>query len=493
MNAAHYGRPSPLAPAGLASTAHSPPILSAEPLAGRALATELYEAAVAGAAPGPLTAAALAHFDARPDQRLWLFAFGKGARDMAAAAVATLQRSLHTLAGGVIVAPTAGPSPYTTIVSLAGDHPLPGRASFTAAERIGATAKGMRSDDVAIVLMSGGASSLIAAPLRGAAESDLGHLFEALLGSGLDVRQMNAVRKRFTRWGAGRLALALAPARTHVLVISDVPGDDPADVGSGPCAPDATTVREVIELMQRTGILDRVSPALRDYLGGVARGLVPETPTRAHPAFAHVTTRVIGTNRLAVDAAVRAAAARGIDVQPAAAPLGGEAARAGETIAAALLERARAGRAGGMVWGGETTVQLQSSTPPFAGRRMDPRPETARPGAPPSGGRCQELALAASRVLHEAGDDGRRITILAAGTDGRDGPTDASGAFADGGVWAAIRAAGRDPALALTRHESYTALDSAGALLRRGLTGTNVMDVVIGLVDAPEARDGRSV
>jgi glycerate 2-kinase len=223
-------------------------------LQGRALLSELYEAAVAGAAPGPLVANALANFEAPPDQRLWLFAFGKGAQAMAGAAVASLQRSLHTIAGGVIVAPDASASPYATIASLQGDHPLPGRHSFTAADRIGTAASGMRSADVAIVLISGGASSLIAAPLRGMAEADLGQLFELLLVSGLDIRQMNAVRKRFTRWGAGRLALALAPARTHVLVVSDVPGDDVADVGSGPCTPDSYTIRDVIELMQRSGI-----------------------------------------------------------------------------------------------------------------------------------------------------------------------------------------------------------------------------------------------
>ena len=450
---------------------------------GRAVLAELYEAAVAGAAPGPLVSAALASFEAPPDQRLWLLSFGKGAQAMGAAAVASLQRSLHTIAGGVIVAPIAAPSPYTTLASVAGDHPLPGRHSFTAADRIGLTASGMRSSDVAIVLVSGGASSLIAAPLRGMSEADVGQLFELLLTSGLDVRQMNAVRKRFTRWGAGRLALALAPARTHVLVISDVPGDDPADVGSGPCAPDSYTIRDVIELMQRSGIYARVSPAMRDYLAGVARGVIPETPRRTHPAFAHVSTRVIGTNRLALDAVLVCAASLSIPMQRADTALTGDAARAGVMVAETLLARARAGERGGMVWGGETTVQLSRLTPAFAGRRVESPMELDRDGTPPTGGRCQELALSAARVLADAGDVGRRVTLLAAGTDGRDGPTDASGAFADSDVWALIAAGGRNPALALEQHESYAALETAGALLRRGLTGTNVMDVVIGMVD----------
>jgi hydroxypyruvate reductase len=102
---------------------------------------------------------------------------------------------------------------------------------------------------------------------------------------------------------------------------------------------------------------------------------------------------------------------------------------------------------------------------------------------PPRGGRCQELALSAARVLAEGGDAARHITLLAAGTDGRDGPTDAAGAFADATVWEAIRASGRAPDLALARHDSYAALDAAGALHRRGHTGTNVRDVVIALLE----------
>jgi glycerate 2-kinase len=468
----------------------SPPLEStsdaqtpASPGGARALLTDLYEAAVAGAAPGPLTTAALASFEAPPDQRLWLFAMGKGAQAMGAAAIASLQRSLHTIAGGVIVGPTAAPSPYATIAALPGDHPIPGRRSFTAAERIGLTARGMRAADVAIVLLSGGASSLIAAPLRGMAEADLAELFELLLLSGLDVRQVNAVRKRFTRWGAGRLALALAPARTHVFVVSDVPRDDPADVGSGPCAPDAHGVHDVIELMKSAGIWSRVTPAMRDYLAGVARGVVPETPRHTHPAFAHVNTRVIGSNRLALDAIERRAGLLRLPIERIERSLAGEAAAAGRQIAMALVERAREPGPALMLWGGETTVELARTAPAFPGRRGESRIDTAVAGVPPTGGRCQELALAASRVLADAGESARRVTLLAAGTDGRDGPTDAAGAFADAAVWRTVGARGRDPDLALARHESYAALDAAGALLRRGLTGTNVMDVAIGLVE----------
>lgn len=402
---------------------------------------------------------------------------------MAAAAVATLQRSLLTIAGGVIVSTDAAAAPHATLSSFQGNHPLPGRLSFTAAARIGEVAVGMRSDDIAIVLLSGGASSLTAAPLRGMAESDLGQLFELLLGAGLDISAMNTVRKRFTRWGAGRLALALAPARTYALVISDVIGDDPADIGSGPCTPDATTVRTVTDLMQQAGLLAQIAPAMRDYLTSVTRGVIPETPKATHPAFAHVTTRIIGSNRLALDAAVARAQALSLDAECITAPLQGDAAMCGALVADALLQRARQGLPGCMIWGGETTVKLTSQQPAASARSQSGALTLPRTASPPSGGRCQELALAASRHLAHASDGAGRITILAAGTDGRDGTVDAAGAFAHESIWSAIRESGRDPELALQRHESHAALSAAGALLAARSTGTNVMDVVIGLVE----------
>jgi len=441
---------------------------------GRTLLLELYDAAVAGASPAPLTTAALLDFAARRDQRLWIYAFGKAAHAMAGAATAALQRGLHTIAAGVVVAPETQPSPFTTISAMVGDHPVPGRQSFAAAHRIGELAGGMRSDDVALVLISGGATSLIGAPMRGMSEADLVQLYQLLRGSGLDIREMNAVRKRFTRWGGGRLALALAPARTHALIISDVEGDDPADIASGPCTPDAYSAQDVIGLLQRSGLYTRVPLSMREYLGGVVRGVTPETPKRTHPAFAHVVARVIGSNRLSTHAAAARAQALAIPVVDNGSVLDGDAARCGASLAASLIERARDGWRGCVIWGGETTVQLETRATPSHG---------APSAAPPRGGRCQELALSAARVLGEGGEPARHITLLAAGTDGRDGPTDAAGAFADATIWEAIRASGRAPELALARHDSYAALDAVGALHRRGHTGTNVRDVVIALVE----------
>src|SRR5262249_17527352 len=193
----------------------------------------------------------------------WLFAFGKAAHAMSESAVASLVRSRHQIAGGLIVAANPARSPYGTIAVVSGDHPVPGAKSFAAAARIGDLATRMKSGDVALVLVSGGASSLVAAPIRGLGETDLTQLYDLLLGSGLDIAAVNAVRKRFSRWGGGRLALAIAPAGTHCLAVSDVIGDDMSTIGSGPCVPDPTTAHDVVELLEEADLLGRLAKPYR--------------------------------------------------------------------------------------------------------------------------------------------------------------------------------------------------------------------------------------
>jgi glycerate-2-kinase len=400
------------------------------------------------------------------ESRIWVFSFGKAAVPMASAAVSSLLRSLHAIVGGAVVSPEDVPAPYPTLLSLRGDHPLPGRHSFAAASKIADVTQGRRGNDTVIVLLSGGTTSLVGAPLRGMSEADLTMLYELLLGSGLDIAQMNVVRKRFSRWGAGRLALALAPAATHCFAVSDVADDDLSTIGSGPCSPDASSVSDVLAVLERAALTSKLPAGHRDYLTAVRRGTTPETPKRSHPAFAHVSARVIANNRNAVDGAAAFARSAGMTVEVARERLSGEAARAGETIARQLIARRAEGASNhASIWGGETTVTLGAARTAGAG-----------------GGRCQELALAAARVLHDAGDAASGITLLAAGTDGRDGATDAAGAIVTSATWTAIGAAGRDATHALAAHESNGALRAAGALIGRRDTGTNVNDIVAGLI-----------
>jgi glycerate-2-kinase len=314
------------------------------------------------------------------------------------------------------------------------------------------------------LLLSGGASSLLAAPVDGMAPNDLTALYALLLGSGLDIAAMNRIRKRFSRWGGGRLARALAPAPVRGFVVSDVIGDDLAAIGSGPCVPDPTTASEVRQLLEDARLWDRIPATARRLVTSSESGETAETPKPGDAAFARVTLEVIASNRLALEAAAKRAAELGLASVVAETPLAGEASTAGASVAATLLQHCPpseipqpARRC--FIWGGETTVTL-GEVPPGAG------------------GRCQELALAAARALAGAPAG---LGLLAAGTDGRDGPTDAAGAVVDGDTWRAIAAAGRDPGHDLAAHDAYRALDAAGALLKVGLTGTNVMDVVIGI------------
>lgn len=389
-----------------------------------------------------------------------MLAIGKAASAMAAGAEAWLAQSGRQAAGGIVVAPASAHGARTRFHEITGDHPVPGANSRRAAEALEAAAAAAGPADVVWVLLSGGASSLVAAPVQGLSSSDLEALWLLLLASGLDIRAVNAVRRRFTRWGGGRLALALAGRAIEVLAVSDVPGDDPAAIGSGPCAADPLSVGDVERTLRDAALWDAVPSTVRAMLHGDPRPVATVGP--AHPAFVRVRTRIVARNADAVRAAAVCAEALGWVVRTAAAPLTGPAADAGVRIANALLDEAADGARQPvcLIEGGETTVALGARS---AG----------------SGGRCQELALAAAAILAGRGAE-PSAALLAAGTDGRDGPTDAAGAVVDGDTWRRVIHAGLDPAAALAGHDSYRALDAAGALLRSGPTGTNVMDLVIG-------------
>ena len=426
---------------------------------------ELYIVATRAVNPGPALAQRLGQLSRAPRRR-WILALGKAALPMARAAVETLASWGHEPAGGVIVGPADELSPHDCLPVRRGDHPEPGPGSLAAAEALGDVASGVGAEDEVWVLLSGGASSLLAAPVPGLTASELTALYRLLLGSGLDITAMNRIRKRFSRWGAGRLAAALAPARVRVFIVSDVIGDDLASIASGPCVPDPSTATDVRRLLEQAGLWDRVPDAARHLVRATESGETAETPKPGDQAFARVTLELIASNRLALEAAARRAAELGLATEVAETPLAGEAWATGASVAAMLVQHCGrrdipqpAAPSRCLIWGGETTVTLGDAPPGL-------------------GGRCQELALAAARSLDGAPPG---LALLAAGTDGRDGPTDAAGAIVDAGTWRAALAAGRDPARDLAAHDAYRSLEAAGALLKVGLTGTNVMDVVIGV------------
>ena len=391
---------------------------------------------------------ALAGVDVPPS--VWIIALGKAARGMARGALETLAAAGRTAAGGILIGAHDPHGAALPLPSFPGNHPLPDSDSLRAAGALEEMVSLVRPGDTVWILLSGGTSSLAGAPVGGISLPALRELFRAISRSGLHIGDANPIRRRFLRWGGGRLAAALAYAELQVLAISDVPGDDPATIGSGPCMPDPLTCADILDRLDRHGLLDRIPAELIAWLTDPAAGQEHETPKPdVIPAPPH---RIILRNADALRAAAEEARRRNYFADVIGV-IDGEAREAGAGIGARLREAAPGSC---LLWGGESTVTLA----PDAGR----------------GGRSQELALAASAEIA-----GTKAMLLAAGTDGRDGPTDAAGAIVDGETAERLRAAALDPAAALTRHDAYPTLDAVGALFRPGPTGTNVMDLVIGL------------
>jgi hydroxypyruvate reductase len=526
-----------------------------DPSDPRARLTALQAAAVQGAAPFSRTRDAVHRWweqqSAPPASEVpvYLFALGKAAPAMAAGALAALAERRTPVVGGIVVAahePTPSewhglPVPEVLQV-VQGDHPVPGPRSLAAADAIEDVLQGMEPHAIALVLLSGGTTALCAAPIptlsqavgsADAAQAVLANLAQTLLESGLAIHEMNAIRRRVLRFGAGRLATALAARGARAIVtlaISDVIGDDPSVIGSGPCSPDPLDDATFLALLDAHDMRSRLQRAMAQVLGLAGDGAPPAVAPASHEAFARVEYTLVAGNADAVSALATAATANGIDtVQVDPVPLEGEAALLGDVFARRALTLARSLRPGAtalLVAGGEPVVHLRDTVERAlqAGDEDDARRDAAALSAldadladaqsldeallrhearrrqqaaadarttpiadePLRGGRMQVLALAAALALEGAASRGDRhawrVLILAAGTDGRDGPTDAAGAIVDAAVPALARRAGRAPEEDLLTGRSWYPLDAAGALLRTGPTGTNVMDVVAVLV-----------
>jgi len=390
-----------------------------------------------------------------PRAHLVVLAVGKAAAGMAAA--------LERLAGeridaGLAVTKDGHGVPLERIALREAAHPVPDARSQRAAREAIQLVQTARREDVLVVLLSGGASSLLSGPAPGLTLADVAGTTAALLAAGVEIEGLNAVRKHLSAVAGGRLARRAACGRIEVLAISDVPGDRLDVIGSGPLAPDPTTYADALAVLDEAGLRDRVPAAVRAHLEAGARGEAEETPKPGDPDLARVRTTVLANNRMALEA-VRAAAEReGRRAVVLEGGLRGEARQAGRRLAAQAGSRAGS-RPVCLVAGGETTVHVRGG-----GR----------------GGRSQELALAAALEL-----EGRAgAAILAAGTDGTDGPTEAAGAYADGETVARGRARGVDAQAALADNDAYTFFAAEGGLFCTGPTGTNVMDLALLEIDA---------
>lgn len=331
-------------------------------------------------------------------------------------------------------------------------HPVPDESGVRGARRIAEIVTAAGAEDLVICLISGGASALLPFPVAPITLEEKQAVTRELLACGATIHEINAVRKHISGIKGGQLARMAYPARVLALILSDVIGDNLDVIGSGATAPDSSTFCAARRVLERYGILDRTPATIRERIDQGARGAIRETPKGGHPAFARVQNLIVGSNRLAVEAA--AAEARKLGFRPLilSTEIEGETREIARMHAAIVKEIVRYGRPvprpACLISGGETTVTLRGGG---------------------LGGRNQEFVLAAA--LEIAGLD--QTVVLSGGTDGTDGPTDAAGAIADGYTLARGPQA-RDH---LDANDSYHYFEELGDLVITGPTNTNVMDV----------------
>ncbi len=420
----------------------------------RRQAFAIFRAALRAADPSDAVARHCARRGLARFRRIYVVGAGKAGASMARAAERALGRRIT--AGLVNVKYGHGATLRRIELNECG-HPLPDERGVAGARRIAEMAQAAQADDLVLCLISGGASALLPLPAPPITLEEKQAVTALLLRSGADIHEMNAVRKHLSLIKGGQLARLAAPARVEALLLSDVIGDDPDVIGSGPMAPDRSTFADAARILDRYGMGGRVPASVSERIAAGARGEIPETPKPGDPVFARVRHTIVGSNRLALDAAARHARGLGFRTLVLASEISGETREIARMHGAIAREVVRAARPvkppACIITGGETTVTLQGDG---------------------LGGRNQEFALAAA--IEIAGLP--HVVVLSAGTDGTDGPTDAAGAIADGET---LRR-NPDARRCLDEHNSYPYFEALGDLLITGPTNTNVMDVHILLV-----------
>lgn len=435
----------------------------------RGLLLEMFDAAVAAAHPRNCLAPHLPPVPA--EGRLIVLSAGKAAIAMASVAEAHYRAAgIGDRLMGVATAPAgyaaafSGPRPEHLQI-LEGRHPVPDQTSQAAAERALAVAGSARPEDTVLVLLSGGASALWAAPAEGLDLAAKTALTRGLLKSGADIHEMNAVRRHLSRIKGGRLRAAAAKAGTFItLAISDVPGDDPETIGSGPTVPDPTTLADARSVIaRRSDRMRELELPVPDAVMSALDDPANETPKPGAPLFSGDRYRIIATPVAALEAAAALARARGYEVKNLGDQVTGEA----RDVAVAHAELARKARAAGrrlaIISGGELEVTVRNR----AGR----------------GGRSQEYALALACAL----DGLTGVSALGADTDGIDGGdgqvSDPAGAVIGPDTLARAQERHADARKALDNNDATTLFEALGDLVHTGPTHTNVNDFRVILVE----------
>lgn len=413
--------------------------------------------------PRHLTATALASWTAGIEIRtVDVIAIGKAATDMMLGASDALGRGVR---GGMVISSEKAQALPEGVIAFTGGHPMPNEEGARGARAVATLLCEPNRGRRTLVLISGGASALMTLPPKGIPLEDVVETSRALMNAGADIRELNCVRKHLDQLKGGRMAKLAGGVPLRALVLSDVIGDPLDVIGSGPLVADPTTFDDAIGILKRRGVWAGLPLSVSEYLLAGATGEHQDTPKTGDPCFARVDIEVIGNNALAVEGAAAEARRRGFFVEVIGAPIAGEAREAGEAFVRRAFELAELkGRSRNLclVGGGETTVTVTGSG---------------------IGGRNLEFAAAAALAI----DGQRGVTVGSIGTDGRDGPTDAAGAIVDGATAARARDAHIDLDGSLRNNDTLRALDAAGAVLRTGATGTNVMDVCIATLTPPTA------
>ncbi|MGY3438464.1 MULTISPECIES: glycerate kinase type-2 family protein [unclassified Marinovum] len=408
----------------------------------RQTALHLFEKAVEAADPAiALRRALVAHPLPNPTGELHLIAIGKAAPAMLREALAHVTRDVQALA--VTHYENEMDVPGATVLRSA--HPVPDAAGLRAGQEIMTRLARLGPQDAVVVLVSGGGSALVPAPVEGVSLEEKAAVNRLLLSAGLDIVKMNHVRQQLSRLKGGGLVQIAAPAPVSAYLLSDVIGDDLRAIASGPTVGPIGTRETAADLLKHAGIWDQCPASVRVHLG--ATYSPPKHPTAEN--------HLIGSNRKSLEAML--VAADGYEARIVSDALVGDVADAAEIVLRAAAEASKA-RPQALIFGGETTVTL----------RGDGR-----------GGRNQELALRVA--LGAAGHDlPKSWVFMSAGTDGRDGPVDAAGGIVGPATAAEI---GADAQALLANNDSYEALRRAEALLMTGATGTNVADVQVFLIN----------
>ncbi len=404
-------------------------------------------------------------YDLRLIRRVAVVGAGKAAIPMARAVSDVLRDRVESAFVVTAAAEPVGPTSGIE-VAVAG-HPVPDRRGLRAAQRILKTASSLGAEDLLIVLLSGGASSLLPLPDEGLTLADKQRVTRLLLRSGAAIAELNAVRKHLSAIKGGRLAAATR-ARVLTLILSDVGGDDPGVIGSGPTAPDRTTFLDAVQIIRQYGLWERLPIPVRMHLVEGLGGWRTETPKPQSRLFRRVAHVIVGNNRLALEAAAKAARRSGYEIVLIEDFVTGEAAMVGRWMGALGKHLASRTALPGplcVLAGGELTVTVRGSG---------------------QGGRAQEFALAAALAMQ--GSSG--VWAVGFGTDGRDGPTDMAGAIVDGGTVARGKTKRLPVSASLKQNDSYTFFKKTGSHIVTGPTGTNVNDLYLLLVH-PTARAGK--